>query len=289
MYLLDTDTLIYFLKGHKTVVQNFKAHANKPKAISVVTYGELVYGVRKSERVPENMAKIHRLAELYPIIDITRSVMDSFGEIKALLSAAGTTVDDFDLQITSGKLYGLLQGRDVHVQQCIDDLDRLAAALIQEVNKLHAEGQGLSGLTSVTGTYVVDDDTAPLNAAGLDLTPVNGTFEIWVGPDGGEPTATLIHVDLDGLGSDTSLQDLASMLDAVDNISATVAGDGTLQITADNGYSFTFANDNSNVLAALGVNTFFDGHDSASIRVRSELQDSPALIAAGGCKEKVDA
>jgi len=99
MYLLDTDTLIYFLKGHKTVVQNFKAHANKPKAISVVTYGELVYGVRKSERVPENMAKIHRLAELYPIIDITRSVMDSFGEIKALLSAAGTTVDDFDLQI----------------------------------------------------------------------------------------------------------------------------------------------------------------------------------------------
>ena len=37
MYLLDTDTLIYFLKGHKTVVQNFKANANKPKAISVVT------------------------------------------------------------------------------------------------------------------------------------------------------------------------------------------------------------------------------------------------------------
>ncbi len=99
MYLLDTDTLIYFLKGHETVVQSFRTHANKSKAISVVTYGELVYGARKSERVPENMAKIHRLAELYPVIDITRSVMDSFGEIKALLSSSGTTVDDFDLQI----------------------------------------------------------------------------------------------------------------------------------------------------------------------------------------------
>jgi len=99
VYLLDTDTLIYFLKGHEIVVQSFRTHANKPKAISVVTYGELVYGARKSDRVPENIAKIHRLAELYPVIDITRSVMDSFGEIKALLSSSGTTVDDFDLQI----------------------------------------------------------------------------------------------------------------------------------------------------------------------------------------------
>ena len=99
MYLLDTDTLIYFLKGHETVVQNFKANANSPKAISVVTYGELVYGACKSERVHENLAKVHRLAELYPIIDITRSVMDSFGEIKASLSSSGITIDDFDLQI----------------------------------------------------------------------------------------------------------------------------------------------------------------------------------------------
>jgi len=99
MYLLDTDTLIYFLKGHETVVQNFRTNANSPKAISVVTYGELVYGACKSERVHENLAKVHRLAELYPIIDVTRSVMDSFGEIKASLSSSGITIDDFDLQI----------------------------------------------------------------------------------------------------------------------------------------------------------------------------------------------
>ena len=99
MYLLDTDTLIYFLKGHETVVQNFRSHVNKPKAISVITYGELIYGARKSERVPENLAKVYRLAELYPIIDITRPVMDSFGELKASLSASGSTIDDFDLQI----------------------------------------------------------------------------------------------------------------------------------------------------------------------------------------------
>ncbi len=99
MYLLDTDTLIYFLKGDEAVVRNFKACVDTPKAISVVTYGELVYGSRKSESVTENLAKVHRLAELYPIIEVTRAVMDSFGEIKASLSSAGTLVDDFDLLI----------------------------------------------------------------------------------------------------------------------------------------------------------------------------------------------
>jgi tRNA(fMet)-specific endonuclease VapC len=99
MYLLDTDTLIYFLKGNEAVVANFKACMATPKAISVVTYGELIYGCRRSERVTENLAKVHRLAEIYPVIDTTRCVMDSFGEIKAQLSAAGTTVDDFDLLI----------------------------------------------------------------------------------------------------------------------------------------------------------------------------------------------
>jgi tRNA(fMet)-specific endonuclease VapC len=99
MYLLDTDTLVYFLKGHDAVVRNFKAHLNTPKAISVVTYGELVYGCRKSQRAAENLARVRRLAELYPLMDVTRAVMDSFAEIKATLSVTGTTVDDFDLVI----------------------------------------------------------------------------------------------------------------------------------------------------------------------------------------------
>lgn len=120
MYLLDTDTLVYFLKGHETVVQNFRANANSPKAISVVTYGELVYGARKSERVPENLAKVYRLAELYPIIDITRSVMDGFGEIKASLSSSGITVDDFDLQIGCTALmlnYTIVSNNTKHFQK----------------------------------------------------------------------------------------------------------------------------------------------------------------------------
>ena len=39
------------------------------------------------------------------------------------------------------------------------------AALIFEVNRIHANGQGLTGFTTATGTYAVDDATAALNSS----------------------------------------------------------------------------------------------------------------------------
>lgn len=99
MYLLDTDTLIFFLKGHENVTANFRACTGRPKAISVISYGELLYGAHKSARPQENLAKVYRLAELYPVIEISCAIMESFGGIKAELTDKGICVDDFDLLI----------------------------------------------------------------------------------------------------------------------------------------------------------------------------------------------
>jgi tRNA(fMet)-specific endonuclease VapC len=99
MYLLDTDTLIYSLKGDQTVVDNFRRHAEDPKAVSVITYGELVFGAACSQRVTENLAKVHRLKEVFPVIDVSPAIMETFGTLKADLRKNGTPVDDFDLLI----------------------------------------------------------------------------------------------------------------------------------------------------------------------------------------------
>lgn len=99
MYLLDTDTLIYSLKGDQTVVDNFRRHAEDPKAVSVITYGELVFGASSSQRVTENLAKVHRLKEVFPVIDVSPAIMETFGTLKADLRKNGTPVDDFDLLI----------------------------------------------------------------------------------------------------------------------------------------------------------------------------------------------
>ncbi|HCE43340.1 MAG TPA: VapC toxin family PIN domain ribonuclease [Lentisphaeria bacterium] len=101
MYLLDTDTIIYFFKNDAAVVANFRLHDDSPKAISVITYAELLYGAENSERRNENMARIHRFCELVPVIDVTRAVMETFSSTKLSLRKSGKPLDDFDLVIAS--------------------------------------------------------------------------------------------------------------------------------------------------------------------------------------------
>jgi tRNA(fMet)-specific endonuclease VapC len=104
VYLLDTDIVIYALKGVPRVVANFEEHAADPKALSVITYGELYYGAMKSTRPVENVARVRRTGELFPVIDVSRGVMETFGSLKAQLEANGKTIDDFDLVIAATAL-----------------------------------------------------------------------------------------------------------------------------------------------------------------------------------------
>lgn len=99
MFLIDTDIIIYSLKGVAPVVEQFKQHADAPKAISIITYAELIYGAHKSKHVNSNLAKVHRLKEIFPMIELSSAVMDCYGATKAQLSKQGITVDDFDLLI----------------------------------------------------------------------------------------------------------------------------------------------------------------------------------------------
>ncbi|MCK5070916.1 MAG: type II toxin-antitoxin system VapC family toxin [Desulfocapsa sp.] len=101
MYLLDTDIIIYSLKGNKSVINNIQNHADSPKAISVITYGELVYGAEKSQHIATNLAKVHRLREIFPVIELSCAIMDTFASIKAELSKSGNMVGDFDLLIAA--------------------------------------------------------------------------------------------------------------------------------------------------------------------------------------------
>ena len=119
MYLLDTDTLIYSLKGHQNVVDNLRIYADAPKAISVISYGELVFCAEKSEQIANNLAKVHRLREVFPVIDLSCSIMDTFGNIKAEVDRKGKTVDDFDLLIGATALtlgYCVVSNNEKHIK-----------------------------------------------------------------------------------------------------------------------------------------------------------------------------
>ena len=188
------------------------------------------------------------------------------------------------ITMRGGQMAGLVAARDEHVLGQVDLLNGLASAIIKEVNKVHAQGQGLAGFTDVTGTYAVGDPDAALNStrAGLDLAPGNGSFLLSVADQttGISKTFT-ITVDLDGIGTDESLNSLVAQINSkVTGVTATATGDNRLRLTADAGSEITFAEDSSNVLAALGINTFFTGRDAQDMAVSSEVSQNVRLVAA---------
>jgi len=103
-YLIDTDIIIYSLKNDEHVKQKFRENQNIPKAISVITYGELVYGAKKSSHIEKNLAVTYRIAELFPVIDIDRSIMDVFAAIKNNLERKGNIIEDMDILIAATAL-----------------------------------------------------------------------------------------------------------------------------------------------------------------------------------------
>jgi tRNA(fMet)-specific endonuclease VapC len=104
-YLIDTDTLIYSLKNNDAVHRKFEQHADVPKAISVITYGELLFGARRSQQVIKNLATVKRIAELFAVLEVTVPVMETFAELKTFLYKSGTPLDDMDLIIASTALF----------------------------------------------------------------------------------------------------------------------------------------------------------------------------------------
>ncbi len=117
MYLIDTDILVYSLRGHPQVVAHLQRTAAAPKAISVVSYGELLYGARKSARPDENLARVRRLGEILPVVDVSPAIMETFGSLKARLEQDGRRLDDFDLVIAATAItigYRLVTNNERH-------------------------------------------------------------------------------------------------------------------------------------------------------------------------------
>ncbi|MGN6624993.1 MAG: flagellar hook-associated protein FlgK [Tepidisphaeraceae bacterium] len=187
------------------------------------------------------------------------------------------------MKIASGQA-GALNDVSDELDTTTDTVNQLASSLTFELNKVHASGQGMAGITSVIGTTTLQDSTVALTdpKSGLKQLPNNGSFVVHVKDKAtGLSTTTLIKVDLDGKGTDTSLDSLISEINGVDGVTAVNNG-GRLQISADNAPAseITFSQDSSGVLAALGVNTFFSGTDAQSIAVNDAVVKDPNLIAA---------
>jgi len=104
MYLLDTDTVIYSLKGHEAVSRHLQSHLDDPIKISIITCMELYYGAHKSKKITGNLAKIRTLEQSIEVLPVGRESAETYGMLKAQLEKQGSRLDDFDLIIAASAL-----------------------------------------------------------------------------------------------------------------------------------------------------------------------------------------
>jgi len=97
-YLLDTNIIIYFLKGRYNLLSKFEQAGIGNLFISEITIAELKYGAEKSEHPVKNRRAINKLVGQFKKLPIY-SALDIYAREKARLRKAGKTVDDFDLLI----------------------------------------------------------------------------------------------------------------------------------------------------------------------------------------------
>lgn len=217
------------------------------------------------------------------------------GELRVYLAAGQ---DQRELNVTGGAIGALLTDRAASIGATLDRLDSLAAQLAFEVNRLHSTGASDPGLTRSLSTFGLPagdralalNDPANATFAGLPFAATNGGFYVHVRHEAtGHEEIVRIDVDLDGLtdaglpgfDDDTSAADIIAALDAVNGISASFTADGRLDIRAEAGFTFSFADDTSSALAVLGVNAYFTGSSATDLAVSAELQADPSRLMVG--------
>ena len=221
-------------------------------------------------------------------VELTRSSDRGLAVADILVSETASPLNP-----SSGQLQGLIYSRDEVLGSYLDDLNDLAATLTYEFNKLYSGSQGLKGYEELTSTFYVDDVDLPLDRAGLNFTPSNGSFQVLVNDiETGLTQTSEIIVDLNGQGHDMTLDDLAAAFNEIDGVSAEITSVRGLKISCTGAnQQIAFADDTSGVLASLGLNTFFTGTNALDIGINSDVEADPTLFAAssGGIGADTDA
>ncbi len=97
MFLLDTDTVIYILKGNPSAEKNLRRYYHDPIKLCIITLMELYYGAYKSQKIVSNLAKIKTIENTFEIVPLGQEMAEIFGDQKSRLEKMGTPLDDFDL------------------------------------------------------------------------------------------------------------------------------------------------------------------------------------------------
>ncbi|NDV26763.1 flagellar hook-associated protein FlgK [Desulfovibrio sp. JC010] len=199
--------------------------------------------------------------------------------------------NDGERRLKGGSIAGLLRARDEKIGSYIDKLNAFAKSMVWEVNRAHSQGAGLTDHANVLGSYGVRDATVPLSKSNLPyadkMTAGSFSMAFYNAQTGNKVSVSAIDFSSIAPGTknfDPSVHSLENVRDAINasfpGKAQAVITNGKLSIKGVGDNRFQFSNDSSGVLAGLGMNTFFEGSDAASIQLHSSIKADPSKIAA---------
>jgi len=104
MYLLDTNTLIYFFKRQGKVEQHLKTIPKSQIHVPAVVWFELEYGLLRSSK-PEQRRQLLQLTQnTYGSVPFDQACAKVCAGIKHALQTAGTPIGHYDLLIAGTAL-----------------------------------------------------------------------------------------------------------------------------------------------------------------------------------------
>jgi tRNA(fMet)-specific endonuclease VapC len=104
-YLLDSNMVIYFRrKRSEAIKRRFAQLQPGEAAISVIAYGELLYGAMKSSHPASAIESLHNLIQELSPLPLPESAGETYGFIRADLAARGEIIGNNNLWIAAHAL-----------------------------------------------------------------------------------------------------------------------------------------------------------------------------------------
>lgn len=101
-HLLDTNICIYIRQARPpTVKVRFEHMAPGSLAMSVITWGELLYGACRSADPAAARARLDRIASQIPVLGMPPETAHHYGDIRARLATRGELIGPNDLWIAA--------------------------------------------------------------------------------------------------------------------------------------------------------------------------------------------
>jgi len=104
-YLLDTNICIYIRqKNPEQVLRRFRRLHPGEAVLSVITYGELLYGAAKSAHRAMALERLRELVRLLPAMALPETAAENYGTVRAELESKGDLIGNHDLWIAAHAL-----------------------------------------------------------------------------------------------------------------------------------------------------------------------------------------